>query len=115
MIGRHLPHPPSDSVHDPGMSFEGAIDQEELVVGGPVPGAEDNIYNAEALIDGLEEVAESLLAFPQAAFRALAVGNIAGDLGRADDAALPIEHRRDGQRNVEQRAVLAAADGCEVV
>ena len=43
-------------------------------------------------------------------FRALARGHVAGDLRGADDRAVFVPHRRHGERNVNQPAVLAAPD-----
>ena len=46
---------------------------------------------------------------------ALLFGDVARDFRHADDAARGVEDRRDGERNVDQPAVLAAAHGFEVI
>ena len=48
-------------------------------------------------------------------FRALARGHVAGDFRGADDRAVFVPHRRHGERNVNQPAVLAAPDGLVVL
>src|SRR5262249_38690749 len=44
-----------------------------------------------------------------------APGDVARDLRGADDPPLDVANRRDRERDVEQAAVLAPADGFEVV
>ena len=45
----------------------------------------------------------------------LLVRDVAGRLGGADDPAERVAHRRHGERDLDERAVLAAAHGLEVV
>src|SRR4029079_12696944 len=51
------------------------------------------------------------LALPEFSFGFLAIGDVAGDLRCADDASCAVAHRRDGQRNVQEAAVLPPANG----
>ena len=44
-----------------------------------------------------------------------AIRDVPGDLRRADDRARGVADRRDGQRDRDERAVLAPANGVEVV
>src|SRR5262245_1679153 len=45
----------------------------------------------------------------------LALGDVARDLGRADDSALPVSHRRHRQGDCDKASILAAASGFIVV
>src|SRR5581483_6423493 len=54
-------------------------------------------------------------AIAQFGFRTFALGDIAGDFRSTNDAAEAVTHGRHRQRNIEQRAVLAPADGLIVM
>src|SRR5690606_7405680 len=43
------------------------------------------------------------------------MGDIAGDLGSADDYAGSVSYRRDGQGELDIGAILAAPDGFEMI
>ena len=62
-----------------------------------------------------EQFGETLLALAELAFGFLAIGDVAGDLRCADDAPRAVAHRRDGQRNVQETAVLPPANGLIMV
>src|SRR5437764_4259808 len=51
----------------------------------------------------------------QGRFRLLLGGDVARNLRRADEAAVAVFDRRDGERDVEQRSIPAAADRFEVI
>ena len=51
----------------------------------------------------------------QLRFDPLPIRNVPGDLRRPDDRAVRVADRRDGQRHVHRRAVLAPAHGVEVL
>ena len=57
----------------------------------------------------LDQQAEPLLAFPQGLLRLPALGEVAGDLGEADQIAVGIADRVDDHVSPETRAVLAHA------
>ena len=61
------------------------------------------------------ELFKVLVRAAQVVLRPLAFRDVARDLGNADDLALLITERRDGQRNIQQAAVLAQADRLEMV
>src|SRR5271166_4308243 len=43
-------------------------------------------------------------------FRPFALGNVAGNFGRADDISAEVSDWRNGQRNIDQASVLALSD-----
>ena len=43
-------------------------------------------------------------------FRPFALGNVAGNFGRADDIAAKVSDWRNGQRNIDEASVLAHSD-----
>src|SRR5262249_61505182 len=51
----------------------------------------------------------------QGGLEPLSLCNIAGDLGCADDFSMLIFYGRDGQRDINALAVLAHADGLEMI
>ena len=64
---------------------------------------------------GIGQLAESRFTRQKLGPNPVALGNIASYFRCTDDAAMLIFHRRDGQRDIEQRAVFALADGFEVI
>ena len=65
--------------------------------------------------DRRQHLLEAVLAVLQFGFGFFALGDVARDLGCADDTPLSVAHRRNGQRNVDQRAILPSAHRFEVV
>ncbi len=64
---------------------------------------------------GEGELLQILVGAANLAVDELAFGDVAGDLGGTHDPALQVLDGRDGQRDVQQRAVLPHADGLEMV
>ena len=86
------------------------------------PGAQD-LYG---VADGSERVPQlvreqgeklvlALVGLAELTLRPLLVGDVARDLGRADQLSGLVADRRNGQRYVEQASVLCDADGFEVI
>src|SRR6516225_8821289 len=77
-----------------------------------------NVFERLRAIEAVGEAIERRLLVGAPAhdrFRALARSHVAGDFRGADDRAVLVPHRRHGERNVNQPAVLAAPDGLVVL
>jgi hypothetical protein len=93
--------------HGPaGQPLGGAVEErdESLGIGGD-----------HRVADAAERDPKPLLLRPQRPFRAPDLGDVAGDLGDADDLAVRSPYRRDRQRHVDPSAVLRDAHGVEVL
>src|SRR5471030_2695262 len=55
------------------------------------------------------------IAVAQRLLRAFAVGDVAGDLGDADDPPVLAQDRRNGQRDVDELAILSSSDRFKMV
>src|SRR5579884_1918865 len=78
-----------------------------------VPGCNDavQVFAYDGVVGGIDNGGKQAIR----SFAAFRLGNVAGDLGSADDFAVRVLNRRDGERNVEQRAVFSAANGFEMI
>ena len=65
--------------------------------------------------NGGEQVLQPALALAQLGLELLAIRNVARDLRSTDDPSRFVEHGRDRKRDVDETAVLAPADGLEVI
>ena len=75
-----------------GFLLEGGIDLEETVVDGPVALVENQVHDAEAFINGVEELAVAHLGFAEGLFRTelLEAGpDASGELADELDLILP--------------------------
>src|SRR4051812_1897529 len=76
-----------------------------------IPTADDAVEGLadDGVVGGIDDRGEQ----GGIAFGTFALGDLAGDFGCADNATGRISHRRDGERNVEDAAVLTLTDGIE--
>ena len=85
----------------------------EDAFGGFVPTGDDAVegFADDGVVGGIDDGSEQ----GGAAFGAFAIGDIARDLGGADDAAGGVLDGRDGEREVDESAVFALAEGVEML
>ena len=76
--------------------------------------ASSGLLTSWAMLAAMRPIAAMRSDSKRAASRQLAFGDIAGDLGDADDPSRGIADGRNGERDVEQLAVFAAPEGFEV-
>ena len=78
--------------------------------GVPVGHAPAGVEHVDRIVaNALDQQPEALLAFEQRAFLLALGGDVAGDLGEADQLALVVADRVDDDMGEEARAVLAHA------
>src|SRR5262249_14718298 len=66
----------------------------------------------ERILDAMAELGDEQIAL---FLGPLPIGDVAGNLGGADDSATEVPHRRYGEGDIDQAAILPAADGLVVV
>ncbi len=107
-VGRQRPDRPADRVAEPGLLLEGRVHGQEAVVDRPPGRVEQDLDGAEALVDGVEEVAVPGLARAQLGLGAQALTDL--EAGHVDGHDLPVGVAHGHEERVEDvlRGALAA-------
>ena len=75
----------------------------------------DRIRGVDRRRDRGQKILQALFACPDLCFRFFLLGDVAGDFRGADDAAFRVPYRGNGQRYVDEAAVLATPNGLEMI
>jgi hypothetical protein len=90
---RELAHPPPGGVHEPGLPLERLVHLDEPIVGRLVGVVEQDLDDAEALVDGVEQHPVPRLALAQRRLGVLAVRDVGAQPDMAEELAVPREKR----------------------